>query len=335
LEIVMTKIGSLHCTLRPLSLLLCLSAYGCTADTSGSGVEGNQENSSLPGRDADGAERDAAVLDARAQPVATTWTDAGGMTSDAAVTGQPSVPARDGAVGDPFGALDASPGDAGVLCGTRGVPACGSQQFCSFAPAAQCGVADQGGVCAIKPQLCPQVYIPVCGCDSQTYSNSCSAHAAGVSVQHEGACARVPVDPSEPTQCGGFAGFACSGNSYCNYEVASGGQGCDGIADASGVCLPKVVACTKESRPVCGCDGRTYGSPCDAHFNEVSVAHEGDCKSAPTTIETDADCENAGGHVTYGIGPAAKCTKGLISTGPIELVGGGMPIEGAVCCLKP
>lgn len=44
------------------------------------------------------------------------------------------------------------------------------------------------GQCEIRPEACPDIYAPVCGCDHQTYSNSCEAHRAGVSVQQQGKC---------------------------------------------------------------------------------------------------------------------------------------------------
>lgn len=44
------------------------------------------------------------------------------------------------------------------------------------------------GRCEVRPEVCPEIFDPVCGCDNQTYSNSCQAHRAGVSVQHQGEC---------------------------------------------------------------------------------------------------------------------------------------------------
>ena len=52
-------------------------------------------------------------------------------------------------------------------------------------------IAVQGPSCQVKGKpgdcICPQVYDPVCGCDGQTYSNSCFA-SCEVRTWTEGAC---------------------------------------------------------------------------------------------------------------------------------------------------
>jgi hypothetical protein len=77
---------------------------------------------------------------------------------------------------------------AGTVCGTRGVPPCADGSFCDFPPQSLCGRADGPGVCAPTPEACIEIFAPVCGCDGQTYGNSCEAAAAGVSVDFDGAC---------------------------------------------------------------------------------------------------------------------------------------------------
>ena len=47
---------------------------------------------------------------------------------------------------------------------------------------------DAGGKCTKKPEICPHLVAPVCGCDQQTHNNACEAARAGVSVASKGAC---------------------------------------------------------------------------------------------------------------------------------------------------
>ena len=75
-----------------------------------------------------------------------------------------------------------------VACGARAGDTCGADQFCSFALGDVCGRADAQGTCEARPEVCPQDYTPVCGCDNVTYSNECAAAAAGVGVLASGAC---------------------------------------------------------------------------------------------------------------------------------------------------
>ena len=145
--------------------------------------------------------------------------------------------------------------------------ACDAGEYCHYELDAICGAADQTGVCLPTPEACIEVFMPVCGCDDQTYGNACVAHSAGVSVAAEGEC------PSS-NLCGVRGTPPCGEGQFCDFEL----EAQCGAADHPGTCAPTPEFCPEIFHEVCGCDGITYGNDCFANAAGASVAHDGACE---------------------------------------------------------
>jgi hypothetical protein len=156
---------------------------------------------------------------------------------------------------DPPAAAAAAPG-YGKGCSKNAQ--CKKKSYCAK------GVGDcKGkGECKAKPELCPEIFQPVCGCDDKTYSNSCVAAASGVNVKADGQCEKA-VKCKTNAQCGQLE--------FCAKP--------DGKCDDEGVCAKRPInAFCGPTDPVCGCDDKTYPSRCRAHQVGVDVKHAGKCE---------------------------------------------------------
>jgi hypothetical protein len=78
--------------------------------------------------------------------------------------------------------------------------------------------------------------------------------------------------------CGGPDKITCNSALYCQLPV---GQ-CSN-ADAAGTCVKAPDFCMRVSRPVCGCNGKTYANECDARHAKMAIDTQGACKKPPGT----------------------------------------------------
>jgi hypothetical protein len=104
--------------------------------------------------------------------------------------------------------------------------------------------------------------------------NSCSC-TNGAWACTEKLCPKEPPQDASPERsCGGIAGFQCPPNTYCAYGIF---QKC-GAGDQMAACKPRPEVCTREFKPVCGCDGKDHPTACEAARAGTSVLKEGTCK---------------------------------------------------------
>jgi beta propeller repeat protein len=77
-------------------------------------------------------------------------------------------------------------------------------------------------------------------------------------------------------------GGVCYSNSDCGPQSYCAKP--EGDCDGEGACTPVPEVCLDTYDPVCGCDGLTYPSECEAAMYGVSVAHSGECGGGGGTL---------------------------------------------------
>jgi hypothetical protein len=74
----------------------------------------------------------------------------------------------------------------------------------------------------------------------------------------------------------------CGPGQFCKFALGCG-------EDGPGTCADRPKLCPEYYSPVCGCDGKTYGNPCEAESVGVSVDHSGECNAPKTCDQLNQD----------------------------------------------
>ena len=155
--------------------------------------------------------------------------------------------------------------------------------------------------CCINPDwidpdsLCPFLWDPVKGCDSVTYSNSCTAAAAGVTSWTDASGNLTTKNwncGNDDCVCLEIYVPVCGSDSitYSNSCFA----GCAGVDFTPGCCSTDSTCesdcvCPEIYEPVCGSDSITYSNSCFAGCAGVDSITVG-CCSTDSTCESDCVC---------------------------------------------
>lgn len=192
----------------------------------------------------------------------------------------------------------------GEACGGFRIPGtgeCDAGLFCQHQPGALCGAADAPGECVAIPDVCADIFDPVCGCDGVTYGNACEAAANLTGILDRGPCEEEPRCPE-----------SCPVILICRI--------CD-----DGSCADPVVSCNPDG----SCGDVSFVCP-DQEYEPCAGKQDGD--SCTVCDPKDRDCVETAVVKECRYGECVPATGGSCSGQSESCANGESCCGGLTCC---
>jgi len=202
-----------------------------------------------------------------------------------------------------YGDCPMGTGPSGYMCETKNEVCCVQESECVPEGGTTPVVPNAPECCPGLTPIPPAVLDPASGaCSSAVGASICANCGDGACQQEWENICNCPMDCAlPPMECYGPM-QPCPEGTYCQYPNGT----CD-LLGGTGKCVQIPFACDQEYKPVCGCDGQTYGNLCELHAAQMSMNYQGQCVENCLGLGESFTDFNTDGKCCPGLVPSNDC----------------------------